>query len=113
MKILETIKKDMEKMMHFFSENKATQLNVLNYFGYDSVFFIETNVDTLSNEKITDFDINYSSVTLTLTIKNDTLDNIRGIEVWNDTPISESEKNAIDEYFKTQFNTSVIEWIVF
>ena len=111
MKNFETIKNDMNKMINFFNENKATHKNIFTYFGENNVFNIESH--KVNGNTIRQYDINYSLLTMTLTTKNDTIDSIRGIEVWTDKEVDLSEKETIKNYLKDTFNANIIQWIVF
>lgn len=110
MKTFETIKNDMGKMVNFFNMNKATTKNIFEYFGIDNVFHIESH--KVNKNTISEYDINYGLLTITLTTENDRIDNIRGIEVWT-KEISMSEKETITNYFKNEFNANITQWIVF
>ena len=111
MKNFETIKNDMNKMINFFNENKATNKNIFTYFGENNVFNIESH--KLNGNTIRQYDINYSLLTMTITTKNDTIDSISGIEVWTDKEVEISEKETITNYLKNEFNANIIQWIVF
>lgn len=111
MKNFETIKNDMNKMINFFTMNKATNKNIFEYFGVNNVYHIESHKE--NGNIIREYDINYGLLTMTLTTKNDTIDSIRGIEVWSNEKIDISEKETIKNYFKNEFNANIIQWIVF
>ena len=111
MKYFETIEKDMNKMVNFFNENKATTKNIFTYFGKNNVFLIEAH--KINETIIRQYDINFGLLTLTITTENDRIADIRGIEVWSDTEIEMSEKETIKNYFKNEFNANIIQWIVF
>ena len=108
MKNFETIKNDMNKMINFFNENKASHKNIFTYFGENNVFHIETH--KINGNTIRQYDINYSLLTMTITTNNDS---IRGIEVWTDKKVEMSEKETITNYLKNEFNANIIQWIVF
>lgn len=111
MKNFETIKNDMSKMINFFNENKATHKNIFEYFGVNNVYHIESH--KVNGNIIREYDINYGLLTMTVTTVNDTIDNIRGVEVWTDKEIDMSEKETIKNYLKDTFNANIIQWIVF
>ena len=111
MKNFETIKNDINKMVNFFNENKASHKNIFTYFGENNVFNIESH--KANDNIIRQYDINYSLLTMTLITKNDTIDSISGIEVWTDKEIDMSEKETIKNYLKDTFNANIIQWIVF
>lgn len=111
MKNFETIKNDMNKMINFFNENKASHKNIFTYFGENNVFHIESH--KVNGNTIREYDINYSLLTMTLSTENDTISSIRGIEVWSDKEIDMSEKETIKNYLKDTFNANIIQWIVF
>ena len=111
MKNFETIKNDMNKMINFFNENKASHKNIFTYFGENNVFNIESH--KVNGNTIRQYDINYSLLTMTLSTENDTINSISGIEVWTDKEINMSEKETIKNYLKDTFNANIIQWIVF
>ena len=111
MKNFETIKNDMNKMVNFFTVNKASHKNIFNYFGENNVFHIESH--KVNENTLRQYDINYSLLTMTITTKNDTIDSIMGIEVWTDKEVEMSEKETIKNYLKDTFNANIIQWIVF
>lgn len=111
MKTFETIKNDMDKIINFFNENKATTKNIFEYFGIDNVFHIESH--KVNKNTISEYDINFGLLTLTITTENDRIADIRGIEVWTDKEINKMEKETITNYFKNEFNANIIQWIVF
>ena len=111
MKNFETIKNDMNKMINFFNENKASHKNIFTYFGENNVFNIESH--KVNGNTIRQYDINHSLLTMTVTTVNDAIDSISGIEVWLNEEIDISEKETIKNYLKDTFNANIIQWIVF
>ena len=111
MKNFKTIEMDMNKMINFFIMNKATNKNIFEYFGVNNVYHIESH--KVKGNTISEYDINFGLLTLTITTENDRIADIRGIEVWSDTEIEMSEKETIKNYFKNEFNANIIQWIVF
>ena len=105
------IKDDMNKMVNFFNENKATHKNIFTYFGENNVFNIESH--KVNGNTIRQYDINHSLLTMTVTTVNDAIDSISGIEVWLNEEIDISEKETIKNYLKDTFNANIIQWIVF